>query len=122
MTEALGWIGSALIVLSLTQQRIHRLRWLNLAASAMLVVFNALIGVPSMVALNVVLVGVNLAALVRLHRDARPAHRRRSRREEVVDGAEKLGPRRLFRADEVARTIEHHQRAVGNERRELTGL
>ena len=41
--DALGWAGSALLIYSLMQARVLRFRVLNLAASAILVVFNALL-------------------------------------------------------------------------------
>ena len=58
--DALGWAGSALLVYSLLQTRVLRFRALNLVASSTLVVFNALLGVWPMVAMNTVLAGINL--------------------------------------------------------------
>lgn len=66
--DALGWVGSALLVWSLLQARILRLRALNLIGSVILLVFNALIEVWPMVALNAVLAGINVFYLVRLLR------------------------------------------------------
>jgi len=66
--DALGWAGSALLVWSLLQARILRLRTLNLIGSLILLVFNALIQVWPMVALNAVLAGINIFYLVRLLR------------------------------------------------------
>ena len=42
--DALGWFGSALLVFSLLQARILRLRVLNTVACVILTVFNAIIG------------------------------------------------------------------------------
>ena len=71
--DALGWFGSALLIYSLLQARILRLRVLNTVACVILVVFNALVGVWPMVAMNVVLAAINLV----LHRaDAARARRR----------------------------------------------
>jgi hypothetical protein len=53
--EVLGWVGSALLVYSVLQTRILRLRLFNGVASALLVIFNAAIAVWPMVALNVTL-------------------------------------------------------------------
>ena len=64
--QALGWAGSALLVFSLLQTRVLRFRLLNLTASSILTVFNALIGVWPMVAMNVVLAGINLWFITRL--------------------------------------------------------
>lgn len=58
--DALGWVGSALLVFSLAQARVLRFRILNLLACVILVVFNWLLGIWPMVAMNVVLVGINL--------------------------------------------------------------
>jgi hypothetical protein len=57
--DALGWFGSALLVVSLLQARILRLRILNTVACLILIVFNTLVGVWPMVAMNVVLAGIN---------------------------------------------------------------
>jgi hypothetical protein len=67
--QALGWAGSALLVFSLLQARVLRFRLLNLTASCTLTVFNALIGVWPMVAMNVVLAGINLWFIARLLRE-----------------------------------------------------
>ena len=67
--DALGWFGSALLVYSLLQARILRLRVLNTVACVILIVFNALIGVWPMVAMNIVLAGINLFFIVRMLRE-----------------------------------------------------
>ena len=64
--DGLGWAGSVLLVYSLLQARVLRFRLLNLAASVVLVVFNALLGVWPMVAMNAVLAAINLWFLARL--------------------------------------------------------
>ena len=67
--DALGWFGSALLVFSLLQARILRLRVLNTVACVILVFFNALVGVWPMVAMNIVLAGINLTFIVRMLRE-----------------------------------------------------
>ncbi len=67
--DALGWFGSALLIYSLLQARILRLRVLNTVACVILIVFNALIGVWPMVAMNVVLAAINLFFIVRMLRE-----------------------------------------------------
>ena len=67
--DALGWFGSALLVFSLLQARILRLRILNTVACAILVVFNAAIEVWPMVAMNIVLGAINLFFIVRMLRE-----------------------------------------------------
>jgi hypothetical protein len=58
--DALGWAGSALLVFSLAQARVLRFRVLNLGACVILIVFNWLLGIWPMVALNVVLCAINV--------------------------------------------------------------
>ena len=67
--DALGWVGSALLVYSLLQARVLRFRVLNLVASLVLVVFNALISVWPMVAMNLVLAGINVWFIRKLVHD-----------------------------------------------------
>ena len=43
--QVIGWVGSALLVYSVLQTRILRLRLFNGVASALLVIFNAAIAV-----------------------------------------------------------------------------
>lgn len=64
--DALGWAGSALLVFSLLQARVLRFRVLNLVACVILTVFNGLIEVWPMVAMNVVLAAINLWFIRRL--------------------------------------------------------
>ncbi len=64
--EVIGWAGSALLVVSLLQTRLMRLRVLNSIASAILFGYNAALGVWPMVAMNAVLVGINVWAIVRM--------------------------------------------------------
>ena len=66
--QLLGWAGSALLVYSVLQTRILRLRILNGVASAVLAVFNAAIAVWPMVAMNLVLTAINAFYIVRLVR------------------------------------------------------
>nr|MDT0659567.1 hypothetical protein [Micromonospora sp. DSM 115978] len=66
--EAIGWAGSALLVWSLLQSRILRLRALNLVGSLVLVGYNGALRVWPMVGLNVVLALINIWYLVRIVR------------------------------------------------------
>ncbi|MDR1427875.1 MAG: hypothetical protein LBJ08_09010, partial [Bifidobacteriaceae bacterium] len=52
LLELIGWAGSALLVISLIQKAMLRLRVLNLTASVILVAYNALLCVWPMVAMN----------------------------------------------------------------------
>lgn len=71
--DILGWTGSLLLVISILQTRIDRLRWLNLAACAVLIVYNAWLVSWPMVAMNAALVAINLYNLVRLRKAKRRA-------------------------------------------------
>jgi hypothetical protein len=57
--SAVGWAGSALLVYSVMQARVLRFRVLNLLACVVLAVFNGLLGVWPMVAMNVALSLIN---------------------------------------------------------------
>jgi hypothetical protein len=77
--DVLGWTGSGLLVWSLLQTRLLRLRALNLVGCLVLIAFNAALRVWPMVGLNVVLAGINLWYLASLL-----ATRHDERRYEVV--------------------------------------
>jgi hypothetical protein len=64
--EVVGWAGSALLVWSLLQSRILRLRALNLVGCLVLIGYNGAVGVWPMVGLNVVLAVINVGYLVRM--------------------------------------------------------
>lgn len=68
LLSIIGWAGSALVVVSLLQTRILRLRLLNLLGCVVLTGFNLAIGVWPMVGMNVVLVAINIVFLWRLLR------------------------------------------------------
>ena len=71
--DVLGWGGSALLVYSLLQSSVLRLRVLNLVACMVLVVFNGFLSVWPMVGMNAVLVAINawfIAQLLRHRHDA----------------------------------------------------
>jgi hypothetical protein len=64
--DVLGWSGSGLLIFSLLQARVLRFRLLNLTASTVLAVFNGFLHIWPMLAMNVVLSGINLFFLRRL--------------------------------------------------------
>ncbi|HKJ11123.1 MAG TPA: hypothetical protein VJ976_01895 [Ornithinimicrobium sp.] len=66
--EVLGWTGSVVLVISLLQTRILRLRLINLAGSLILAFYNVVIEVWPMVGLNVVLSLINVFYLVTMLR------------------------------------------------------
>ena len=64
--DVLGWGGSALLVYSLLQSSVLRLRVLNAIACVILIVFNAMLEVWPMVGMNTVLVAINAIFIVRM--------------------------------------------------------
>jgi hypothetical protein len=64
--DVIGWAGSALLVWSLLQTRILRLRALNLVGCLVLIGYNAALGVWPMVGLNVVLAVINVWYLYKM--------------------------------------------------------
>lgn len=71
--DALGWAGSALLVISLLQARVLRFRVLNTVACVVLIAFNAILAIWPMVAMNVVLTTINLWFIWRLLSERRPS-------------------------------------------------
>ncbi len=66
--DVIGWLGSAILVVSLAQTRVLRFRLLNLVAALLLVVFNAALAVWPMVAVNAVIAALDAWVLLRLTR------------------------------------------------------
>ena len=64
--EVVGWTGSALLVWSLLQTAILRLRALNLVGCLILIGYNGAVRVWPMVGLNAVLTVINVVHLYRL--------------------------------------------------------
>ncbi len=67
--EAIGWIGSILIVWSLMQARVLRFRWMNFAGSLIATAYNAYFGIWPFVAMNAAIVVINAYWLLRLYRE-----------------------------------------------------
>ena len=67
--DVFGWGGSALLIYSLLQASVLRLRILNAVACVILIVFNAVLHVWPMVGMNAVLVAINAWFIVQLLRD-----------------------------------------------------
>lgn len=72
--DVLGWSGSALLIYSLMQARVLRFRVLNLVACLVLVVFNAILEIWPMVAMNVALSVINLYFIRKLVADRHDEH------------------------------------------------
>jgi len=67
--EVVGWAGSALIIVSLTQARVLRFRVLNLVGALLATVYNVIISVWPFAAMNAVIVVIDLYWLVKLLRE-----------------------------------------------------
>lgn len=67
--ELIGWVGSALIVLSVMQARVLRFRILNFAGSLIATAYNAILGIWPFVAMNAVIAGISLYWIRRLTRE-----------------------------------------------------
>jgi hypothetical protein len=110
MIAVLGWLGSGLVVTSLIQRDIGRLRQLNLAASVALGVFNLALGIWSMIVLNIVLAAVNSYHLL--------AGRSRARRTVSPSPLEQIAATRpsssgAIRLEESVTVLERHRAAAG---------
>ncbi|MFJ3407841.1 hypothetical protein [Promicromonospora sp. NPDC090134] len=71
--EIAGWVGSALVVLSLTQARVFRFRWLNLTGSLIATAYNAVLGIWPFFAMNAAISLINVYWLRRLNRERHDA-------------------------------------------------
>lgn len=71
--EVLGWAGSALLVVSILQSDIFRLRVFGLIASVALVAYNLALAVWPGVGLNVVVGLINAVYIARMVREKRRA-------------------------------------------------
>lgn len=107
MISMLGWLGSALVVASLVQHDVRRLRQVNLAACVALAIFNMALGIVSMIALNIVLAGVNGYHLLRTGADAR--HGTQHLPDDVASGRSGRHPSRNVRCEANRPAIEQHK-------------
>nr|WP_255414332.1 YgjV family protein [Cellulomonas triticagri] len=71
--EIIGWVGSALVVVSLMQARVLRFRWMNLAGSAIAAAYNAWVGIWPFAVMNGVIAIIDVYWLVRLYREQHDA-------------------------------------------------
>ena len=72
--EAVGYIGTALVVLSMTMTSVLRLRIVNIAGSAVSVFYAAAVGAYPVVFLNAILIVVNAAKIVQFFRLEKSYH------------------------------------------------
>jgi uncharacterized membrane protein len=69
--EVFGWIGSGLLVVSLLQGKMLRLRVINTIASVMLVLYNVIVETWPMVGMNAAVIVINVWHIVRILRERR---------------------------------------------------
>jgi len=67
--EVLGWVGSALVVISLAQARVLRFRVLNLVGAVLATAYNVALGIWPFVAMNAVIGVLDVYWLLRLQRE-----------------------------------------------------
>src|SRR4051812_19782713 len=67
--EIVGWIGSGLVILSLTQARVLRFRVLNLVGAVLATGYNAVLGIWPFAVMNGVIAVIDVYWLVRLQRE-----------------------------------------------------
>lgn len=67
--ELVGWVGSLLVILSLTQARVLRFRWMNLVGAALATGYNAAIEVWPFAVMNGVITVIDIYWVIRLHRE-----------------------------------------------------
>jgi hypothetical protein len=67
--EAIGWIGSILIVWSLMQARVLRFRWMNFAGAFVATIYNGAIGVWPFAFMNAAITIIDAYWLIRLYRE-----------------------------------------------------
>lgn len=68
--EIIGWIGSALVVLSLAQARVWRFRVMNFAGAVLATFYNAVLGIWPFAAMNGVIAVIDAYWMARLKRES----------------------------------------------------
>ncbi len=71
--EIVGWAGSLLVVLSLSQARVLRFRWMNLAGAVIATVYNAVFAIWPFAAMNLAIALIDVYWLWRLLRERHDA-------------------------------------------------
>lgn len=68
--EIIGWIGSALVVLSLAQARVWRFRVMNFAGAVLATFYNAVLGIWPFAAMNGIIAVIDAYWMARLRRES----------------------------------------------------
>ena len=69
--EVVGWVGSALVVISLMVPSVRRFRWLNFIGSAIATVYNGIFEIWPFFAMNLIIAIIDVYWIIRLERGAR---------------------------------------------------
>lgn len=99
--EVAGWVGSVLVVVSLTQARVLRFRVLNLTGALIATAYNAAIGVWPFAFMNAAITLIDVYWLVRLLRERHDEHAYAV--VEVAPGDAYLGHVLAVHRDDIAR-------------------
>jgi hypothetical protein len=67
--EAIGWVGSILIVWSLMQARVLRFRWMNFIGAFIATIYNGVIGIWPFAFMNAAITIIDAYWLMRLYRE-----------------------------------------------------
>lgn len=67
--DIFGWLGTIVLVVSLLQAKMFRLRLINLVAAIMLIAYNVLVETWPMVGMNVAVALIDLYFLYKLFRE-----------------------------------------------------
>ncbi len=70
--ELIGWIGSAMVVLSLAQARVWRFRVMNFAGAVLATFYNAVLGIWPFAAMNGIIAVIDAYWMARLRRESQP--------------------------------------------------
>ena len=66
--EIFGYIGSAMILLSMMMTSVEKLRWFNMSGALISAVYGAILGTWPVVFLNVGSITINVVQIIRLRR------------------------------------------------------
>lgn len=68
--ELFGYLGTGLVLASMMMTTMARLRWVNIAGSAVSMIYALLVGTWPVIFLNLGMIVINVAQLVRSHRES----------------------------------------------------
>lgn len=64
--EVMGYVGMALVLLSMAMTKVERLRWLNLSGSVFCIIYGVCTATWPTALLNIGLAAINIVQLIRL--------------------------------------------------------